>query len=815
MSLIINHNIAAMNTQRNLEKSNSMLAKSLQKLSSGYKINVAADDPSGLIISEQLRSQTHGLQRAIQNSQEASNVLGIAEGALIEINEILRTLRALALHAANSGVTAPDQIRADQAEVDSAIQTINRIADTTKYSDQYLLNGSKGIVYERTTTIDDTTDFPLLDTQATRVDQIFKREDFSISVSYSGAKSATQADYTKEARRAYLEADNANAEADISGNALSERQEFIVTGTKGSRLFTFAKNVHLGDVVDSINNLKESTGVSAALAFASDTTPDVTDGAVTALTINGTRAAGDIQVYGADLNVAPKISEAGIGAADDFRVGLNCDGHGRVYGKVLDDTVGTEVIAWYRDKDCTLLIGTQSGAGAGNFAAANGSGITDLYATVTGVAAVDDIYTLAVVGQEMNTALNFDANVQGISGWSGMSAASLNVSVISGVELGTNTSSTGQLYFKASGLNASRLIEVFSDEEMAPDSLVASGTADLSLPATDQQIRIEARQYDDGTDSNLNLTLMFDDAASSNTETGFIAFNNLGMRLYSEDYGSQAYVRVQNREGTLWNTFSAPDNTTTEMLEEGNTVQVLGSDAEISINGAPLFTQGLEASATTPDFSGLLVFEEGELGAATIAQVGYATGSVYSRMTALQTADDSVLPSLTNVFTYATNARHTTTDVLDEFIGGMQYQLGEGSGDQLRTVYGLPSMSAVNIGRVVIDDVTYQLQNVLGGSTASLATDPITALKVISKAIDDVSSLRARLGAFQKNMLQTNINSLNVTVENITMTESAIRDANMAAETTEYTKAQILTQAGTAMLAQANTVSQNVLQLLG
>src|SRR5210317_1000989 len=111
MSLIINHNISALNTQRNLKLTSKSLAKSLQKLSSGYKINVASDDPSGLIISEQLRAQTHGLERAIRNSQEASNVIGIAEGALIEMNEILRTMRALALHAANSGITSPDQIR--------------------------------------------------------------------------------------------------------------------------------------------------------------------------------------------------------------------------------------------------------------------------------------------------------------------------------------------------------------------------------------------------------------------------------------------------------------------------------------------------------------------------------------------------------------------------------------------------------------------------------------------------------------------------------------------------------------------------------
>ena len=164
---------------------------------------------------------------------------------------------------------------------------------------------------------------------------------------------------------------------------------------------------------------------------------------------------------------------------------------------------------------------------------------------------------------------------------------------------------------------------------------------------------------------------------------------------------------------------------------------------------------------------------------------------------------------------WVTNARHTTSETLNQFIGGMQYQLGEGAGDQERTVYGIPSMAAANLGKVVIEGRSYNLQDVLAGGNASLQNDPVIAMKVIMQAVNDVSELRARLGAFQKNMLQTNINSLEVTIENITKTESAIRDANMASESTEFTKNQILMQAGTSMLAQANQINQNVLQLLG
>ena len=132
--LTVNHNIASMNTQRNLNISSFDLAKSLQKLSSGFRINVAADGPADLVISEGLRVQISGLNAALRNTQEASNYLGIAEGALGEITNLLDTMRALAVHAANTGVVTPSQVAADQAEVDRALASINRINSATRFA---------------------------------------------------------------------------------------------------------------------------------------------------------------------------------------------------------------------------------------------------------------------------------------------------------------------------------------------------------------------------------------------------------------------------------------------------------------------------------------------------------------------------------------------------------------------------------------------------------------------------------------------------------------------------------------------------------
>ena len=140
----INHNIAAMNAWRNLGASNAQLGKSLEKLSSGYRINRGADDPAGLLISEQLRAQISGLDQAVKNASDAISMVQTAEGALTEMNNMLNSIRSLAVHAANTGSNDSNSIAADQTAVDKAVESMQRIATTTKYAGKNLLDGSAG-----------------------------------------------------------------------------------------------------------------------------------------------------------------------------------------------------------------------------------------------------------------------------------------------------------------------------------------------------------------------------------------------------------------------------------------------------------------------------------------------------------------------------------------------------------------------------------------------------------------------------------------------------------------------------------------------
>ncbi len=140
----INQNSMAINAYRNLSTNNVSLGKSLEKLSSGFRINRAADDAAGLVISQNLRAQVSGLRQATRNAQDGISVVQTAEGALNEVHTILNRMRDLAVQASNSGTNDADARTAAQAEIDALSSELDRISDKTKFGGMNLLDGSYG-----------------------------------------------------------------------------------------------------------------------------------------------------------------------------------------------------------------------------------------------------------------------------------------------------------------------------------------------------------------------------------------------------------------------------------------------------------------------------------------------------------------------------------------------------------------------------------------------------------------------------------------------------------------------------------------------
>ena len=144
MGLRINQNIAAFNSYRNLTVTDGQMNKSLEKLSSGFRINRAADDAAGLSISEGLRSQIGGLKVAVRNAQDGISVVQTAEGALTEVHSILQRMRDLAVQASNSGSQDTTAQAAANTEFQQLNSELNRIGGTTAFGGQKLLDGTYG-----------------------------------------------------------------------------------------------------------------------------------------------------------------------------------------------------------------------------------------------------------------------------------------------------------------------------------------------------------------------------------------------------------------------------------------------------------------------------------------------------------------------------------------------------------------------------------------------------------------------------------------------------------------------------------------------
>ncbi|MDT8447657.1 MAG: flagellin [bacterium] len=144
MSVRINHNKSALNAHRNLLANETALRGSLEKLSSGLKINRASDGPAQLVISEQMRAQVASVNQAVTNNENAISVIQTTEGALNEVNRLLVSMRQLSIHASNEGMNDEVMLQADQLEISNALQSLDRIAAQTQFGKRKLLDGSNG-----------------------------------------------------------------------------------------------------------------------------------------------------------------------------------------------------------------------------------------------------------------------------------------------------------------------------------------------------------------------------------------------------------------------------------------------------------------------------------------------------------------------------------------------------------------------------------------------------------------------------------------------------------------------------------------------
>jgi flagellin len=245
----INTNVASLTAQRGLAKSQKTLTDTLQRLSSGLRINRGADDPAGLIASEGLRSEIAGINQAIDNSSRASNVISTTEGALSEVASLLLNVKNLVVQAANTGALSPDEIAANQLQVDSAVESITRISNTTTFAGLKLINGSLDYI---------TSGVHTSAVQALHIHRAGFGTNASIPV---------QIDVVTSAQTAGLQ---------FRASAISSSVTLEITGNDGVQVLTFTSGTTASAISFAINRISDSTGVQASLLNSANANSGIT-----------------------------------------------------------------------------------------------------------------------------------------------------------------------------------------------------------------------------------------------------------------------------------------------------------------------------------------------------------------------------------------------------------------------------------------------------------------------------------------------------------------------------------------------------------
>jgi flagellin-like hook-associated protein FlgL len=259
----INTNVSSLLAQNALNQSNQSLQTALTRLSTGLRINSAADDPSGLIASDALGSEIASTQQAVSNTQQADEMISTADSALTQVTTLLTNIRGLISAAANTGTMSADQIQANQQQIDASLNAIDQISETTQFQGQSLLDGSLGFV-----------------TQGVNTNQI---SNLNINqVNFGTSKQVSVA--------AKVLSQGSQASLSYNGGPTTNPLVLTIGGANGYQTYNFAANTSLANMESAINADSESTGVQAAIT--GNTTGEATAATKGQTDLSGTNGGG-------------------------------------------------------------------------------------------------------------------------------------------------------------------------------------------------------------------------------------------------------------------------------------------------------------------------------------------------------------------------------------------------------------------------------------------------------------------------------------------------------------------------------------------
>lgn len=917
----INTNIASLTARTNLYNNQQSLQTSLQRLSTGLRINSGADDPSGLIAASVLGSEVVTVNQAITNSQRANNIVETADAALAQVSSLLNDIRGLVQASANQGAISSSEIAANQVQVDSAIESIDRIGQTTVFGGDLLLNGSKafniagslGNVFNSTADIQVSSFNPALHSGAPNSDVAVQINQSAVQakvnlVGFSNTAATglnnlslgTSTHATSTLKGLSNTGTNnafANSIAALSINGADGTQATSTKIDLGNAAFTglaggsttsvtvanndFAAGAAQGTLTLANSSLNTGTALAGAQTAASYLQTQINSisnktgifatlaagalGANSAVVLNSLKVGADVNSidlnstfaslattdHAGNVTITAGTAAAGTGNLTTLSltgskntgspVSITFDnnqaiGNSSVIVNAINarsnDTgitasLGTDGIGGSSLGASVILTDTSTGSSSVVTATALNNGATGSYTTsnadatalnnsetnVQGTTGTSNSITLQLTGDLGSAVIsvNNDAILNNSSALVGaINTVTTQTGITaSGTGVGGNITLTSQDY----GANAKLSIQALSATNSADVTLFNSANTQQSTVGIDVQGTVtdgagtgqfagsgSLINYNDGSlafSANTNPSLAPPTAAT----TTFSGTALAGLTASGTDTETVA-LKITGATGSATVNVNVNDlkNDSRVLADAINSVSVAtGVQASTTANGSGSFAgQAVVLTATTPGFSSKVQLT--------------ATGGTGTNAAANE-AVFNLASNFSNTVAGANAPANTTAKF--NITGGALFQIGPEVNFQNQVNANISALDTHLLGRNSSTTGNYALHDLHTGGTQVLSSTSLTtAAAIVDQAISQIATLRGQLGALQANVLQSNIASQQTSLEQVTSAQSTIQDTDFAAETANLTRSQVLIQAGTSVLAIANSSPQSVLALL-
>ena len=746
MGLTINTNVMSLNAQRNLGTSQSQLAKSMQRLSSGLRINSAKDDAAGLGISDRMTSQIRGLNQAVRNSNDGISLAQTAEGALQETTNILQRMRELAVQSANDTNSASDRSSL-QAEVNQLKQEMTRIAETTQFNGKNLLDGTlTSAQFQVGANANQTISFGINSARSADLgnNSLTTNNDVGIeAATYSAAAISTSS--TSGAGTGGLAAANLTT---ARTNALAAQNiTFTLSdGSTGTAALTAGMSA-----VAAKGEIDTATGATSTATYSSN-----------AVTVDFTMGTWDSTGPADTLSLSINGTAFSLTATGAGQAGFNTDLSNAIAGWNTANSGTTGVTLSATGNDLTITSTTGYNVELSGLTLANGAATTATYTganSVTGT--LTDGANASAFVQRASATYAFatsDGVVSATSSGSvlGVTAGEEGLGGI-GLTSASGNNNVGAQTLTVVGKEGSQTVDITAGDTAAVVAQkVNAVSSDTGVTAT---ARTQATLSNLSNDGSVSFTLQ-------GTNTSAISIN---ATVLADDL-TNLVTAINEQSGNTGITATLSADKASIALEQSSGYNIRIADFEHSgavtdtLGGGTEVSQSMKISGT--EGAGTTLYDGGTTAEGSQFDSTVVGGEVSFSSSAGFNVTSSVDSTGQSLFNTAANGANVST---------------------------LQSIDNIDITSV---------------------EGAANAIKSIDGAIMQIDNMRGDLGAVQ-NRFESTIANLSNVAENLSAARSRILDADIAQETSNMTKQNILQQAGVSILAQANQAPQLALSLLG